>query len=188
MKVIGINGSPRKGNSFILLKEFLRGAEEAGFETLIIDACKLKISFCMECGFCSEKGVCRIEDAMSEVRDNLSECAHVAVASPVFFFGISAQLKTLIDRCQPFWALKYQLGQDIGKSFDFKRKGYFFSTGGFNKSITFRGGELTVKSFFDALSIEYSDNVCIGSMENKGDILKEQDAMKKAYLLGKILK
>ena len=188
MKVVGINGSPRKGNSFLLLKKFLQGAEDSGFETVLIDACKIEINFCRECGFCSKEGICIIKDNMTEIRELLSNCGYIAVASPVFFFGVSAQLKTLIDRCQPFWAKKYQLGEDISEKFDFERKGYFFSTGGFNREITFKGGELSVKSFFDALSVKYEDKIFVTSMENKEDINSETEYLDKAYNLGKNLK
>ncbi len=184
MLIIGINGSPRKGNSFILLENFLKGAENRGYETLLINACNIKISPCMECGYCSKEGICRIDDEMTEIRNNLSECAHIALCSPVFFFGISAQLKTLIDRCQPLWAKKYILNIDISKNFKFQRKGFFFSAGGFNREITFKGGELTIKSFFDALSVKYGGGILAPSMEDKGDILKEKHFLEKAYELG----
>lgn len=185
MLVIGINGSPRHGNSYILLKEFLKGAEDAGFETKLLDACKVSISSCRECGYCSKKGKCIIDDNMTEIRNYLATCAHVAVASPVFFFGISAQLKILIDRCQPFWAMKYQLDRDISKHFDFQRKGYFFSTGGFNREITFKGGELTIKTLFDALSVKYANKIFVPSMEYKSDIYKREDCIELAYKFGK---
>jgi len=184
MFIAGINGSPRKGNSFTLLEKFLEGAEKKGFKTKLIDACKLKISYCMECGYCSKKGICRINDQMTEIREILSTCSHIAVASPVFFFGISSQLKTLIDRCQPLWAQKYILKQDFNDNFNFQRKGYFFSTGGFDRKITFKGGELSIKSFFDALSLQYEGGVLATSMENKDDISKEKTLLKKAYNLG----
>ena len=184
MLVVGINGSPRRGNSFILLERFLQGVKDKGYETLLINACKEKISPCMECGYCSKEGICRIDDKMTEIRKILTECSHIAVASPVFFFGISAQLKTLIDRCQPLWAKKYILNIDISKNFQFQRNGFFFSTGGFNREITFKGGELCVKSFFDALSIKYKGSVLAPSMEDKGDILKEEHFLEKAYELG----
>jgi hypothetical protein len=185
MLVVGINGSPRKGNSYTLLENFLKGAEKSGFETKLIDACKIKISPCMECGFCSKEGICRIKDEMEEIRNDLENAAHIAVASPVFFFGISGQLKILIDRCQPFWVKKYQLQIDISKKFNFQRKGFFFSTGGFDKDITFKGGELVVKTFFDSLYVKYEDKIFVPSMEFKGDIFKREDCIEKAYNLGR---
>ncbi len=184
MNIICINGSPRKGNSFKLLQQFLKGCSDKGHSTRLIDATEIKISPCMECGYCSKKGLCRIDDPMTEIRDALSTCDHIAVASPVFFFGVSAQLKTLIDRCQPLWAKKYILNQDLANNFNFIRKGFFFSTGGFDNEITFKGGELTVKSFFDALSVKYTDKVLVTSMEYITDINKREDCLQKAYQLG----
>ncbi len=181
MLVIGINGSPRKGNSFQLLEEFLKGANDKGFETRLIDACKVNISPCQECGYCSKEGLCRIDDDMTEIRNLLENAKYVAVCSPVFFFGISAQLKILIDRCQPLWVKKYIL-KNCAKKND--RKGFFFSTGGFHKEITFKGGELTIKAFFDSLNIDYADKIFVPSMEYKNDIFKREDCLKKAYNIG----
>lgn len=182
--IVGINGSPRRGNSYKLLSSFLEGAKDKGFEIRLIDACKIKISPCQECGYCSKEGICRIDDEMTEVRNLLASCAHIAIGSPVFFFGVSAQLKTLIDRCQPFWAMKYLLKKDLSKKFNFERKGFFFSAGGFNKPITFKGGELTIKAFFDCLSVKYEANIFAESMEYRDDILKRKDLLARAYELG----
>ncbi len=185
MLVMGINGSPRKGNSYRLLDNFLKGAKEAGFETILIDACKIKITPCQECGYCSKEGICRIDDEMTKIREDLENAKYVAVCSPVFFFGVSAQIKALIDRCQPLWVKKYLLKNAKSKN---DRKGFFFSTGGFHKEITFKGGELIIKAFFDSLNVEYEDKIFVPSMEFKNDILKREDCLKKAYELGKSLK
>ncbi len=182
--IIGINGSPRKGNSYKLLLNFLKGAQDKGYEIKLIDACNLNISPCLECGYCSKKGFCRINDEMNDIRNQLENCHHIAVASPVFFFGVSSQLKILIDRCQPLWAKKYILDIDISQKFNFKRKGFFFSTGGFSKQITFKGGKLCVKAFFDCLSVQYYSEILVPSMENKNDIDLRKDLLKKAYSLG----
>jgi multimeric flavodoxin WrbA len=185
--ILGINGSPRRGNSFTLLERFLSGAKINGKDVLLIDACKLNILPCQECGFCMKKKKCRLTDEMSDYIDILTKCSHIAVASPVFFFGISAQLKTFIDRCQPLWAKKYIFHEDLSKNFQFMRKGFFFSTGGFNKDITFRGGELAVQCFFDSLSVKFEDKIFATSMEEKGDIHNKPELLEKAFNLGKNL-
>ncbi len=182
--VIGINGSPRKGNSFKLLESFLKGAKDKGFTVELIDACSIKISPCMECGFCSKEGICRIDDEMTKIRELIENTKYIAMCSPVFFFGVSAQLKILIDRCQPLWVKKYLLKNDLKIS---GKKGFFFSTGGFDKEITFKGGELCLKAFFDCINAKYSDKIFVTSMEYKGDILKRSDCLEKAYQLGSSL-
>ena len=184
MDVIGINGSPRKGNSFKLLEKFLEGAKDKGLNVKLIDACKIKISPCQECGYCSKEGICRIKDDMTEIRELFENAKYIAVCSPVFFFGVSAQLKILIDRCQPLWVKKYIL--KTAKTKD-GRKGFFFSTGGFNKEITFKGGELTIKAFFDSLNVEFAEKIFVPSMEYKNDILHRKDCLEKAYEIGKSL-
>ncbi len=177
--IIGINGSPRKGNSFKMLNSFINGAEDKGYKVELIDACSLNISPCKECGFCSKEGVCRVKDEMDEIRSKLEDATHIAVCSPVFFFGLSAQLKILIDRCQPLWAKKYILKKSIPE-----KKGYFFSAGGFSKDITFKGGELTIKAFFDCLNAKLIEKVYALNMEYKNDIDKKKDILEYCYNLG----
>ncbi len=186
--IVGINGSPRKGNSFLLLKAFLDGAKDSGNDTLLIDSCKIDISPCHECGYCMKNKICRLKDSMNDYLKILSKCEHIAVASPVFFFGISAQLKIFIDRCQPLWAKKYIFKEDLSKNFHFQRKGFFFSTGGFNKNITFKGGELVVATFFDTLSVKFENKILVTSLEEKGEIKTKPDILKQAYNMGKTLK
>ena len=183
--ILGINGSPRKGNSFILLEKFLEGAKEAGKDILLIDACKLSISPCQECGYCMRKKVCRLDDNMKEYIELLCKCSHIAVSSPVFFFSISSQLKIFIDRCQPLWARKYIFNENLQDNFKFIRKGFFFSTGGFNKNITFKGGELVIKCFFDSLSVKFQEKLYVASMEDKNDIYKKEEFLELAYNFGK---
>ena len=121
---------------------------------------------------------------MTDIRNILERAQIIAVSSPVFFFGISSQLKILIDRCQPLWVKKYILKTDVKIE---GKRGFFFSTGGFNKEITFKGGELCIKAFFDSINATFSEKIFVPSMEYKNDILKRKDCLEKAYNLGKSL-
>ena len=108
MKVLGILGSPRRGgNSEILMRAFLEGAAEAGAEVEEIILRDLKISPCLEIYHCFKDGTCPIKDEMREIYDKLLEADVVALASPVFFYGVSAQSKAMIDRTQALWARRY---------------------------------------------------------------------------------
>jgi len=104
IKVLGIYGSPRKGgNTDILLDQALAGAAEAGADIKRIYARKLKISGCLECGGCDETGECVVQDEMTEVYPLLVEAEVIFLASPIFFYGVTAQVKLLIDRVQALW-------------------------------------------------------------------------------------
>ena len=102
MKIVGICGSPREGATEFLLKIALNELEEEeSFETSFITVKDKKISPCTHCNDCVErKGKCSINDDMDEIYKLLKEADGIILASPVHFGSISAQLKTVIDRCQ----------------------------------------------------------------------------------------
>ncbi len=110
--VLGLLGSPRAGgNSDLLLDSFLAGAQESGGETEKLILNELQIRPCQECGGCDGTGICIQEDRMREVYPKLEKAHIVAVASPIFFSGVTAQLKAMIDRCQCNWVRRYRLGR-----------------------------------------------------------------------------
>ena len=100
MKVLAISGSPRKsGNSDVLCDEFLKGAAEAGHTTRKIRLAEKKIAPCLACYGCRENHVCVRNDDMAEVLGAMKEADVIVLASPVYFYSICAQMKTMIDRC-----------------------------------------------------------------------------------------
>ena len=97
-KVLIIGGSPRKdGNSELLCKEFARGANEAGNQTEYISLADKKIGFCTACYAC-EKGSCPQKDDAAGIIQKMLAADVIVLATPVYFYTMSAQLKALIDR------------------------------------------------------------------------------------------
>lgn len=185
-QVLGISGSPRRdGNTELLIKEFMRGAEAGGHKTELIILSTLKISPCTSCGSCQKSGKCIIDDDMQLMYKKLLEADCIVFASPIYFCGVSAQLKSFIDRCQALWSRKYILKKALISSDREKRSGYFISTAGskdYNK--VFEGAIFTVKAIFNTLEINYTGELLFKDMEHKGDILKHPDAMKSAFETG----
>lgn len=100
MRIIAISSSPRKGgNSDVLCDEFLRGAAENGHETKKLRLAEKKIAPCLACYGCSESHTCVRADDMAEVFDELKKADVIVLASPVYFYSVCAQMKTMIDRC-----------------------------------------------------------------------------------------
>ena len=98
MNVLGIYGSPRKkGNTDQLLDRALEGAQSAGAQISKIYARDLNISGCIECGGCDKTGKCVVEDDMQSVYPLLEQADVVFLASPIFFYGVTAQAKLLIE-------------------------------------------------------------------------------------------
>ena len=185
MKVLGIHGSPRRGgNTELLLGEFLRGCREAGAEAEEIFLRKLKISPCLEIYACEKDGQCPIQDDMKPLYGKLVEADLLAVASPIFFYAVSAHLKAMIDRCQAFWAKKYLLNRPIAPGMG-KREGVFLAAGGSRGPKNFDGALLTMKYFFDALDCTFDHALLYKEVDGKGEILRHPTAMVEAYDLGK---
>jgi arsenate reductase len=99
MFVLGLQRSPRtKGNTNILLSAFLDEAERLGAHTHDVNVARLQISPCEECGTCEKEGFYPIDDDMQQIYSLLRQADIIVMASPVFFYGPTAQMKALIDR------------------------------------------------------------------------------------------
>jgi len=188
MKVLGIYGSPRKGgNTELLLEEVLKGAETEGAEVDRLRLADLHITPCTECLACYKKGECVVKDDMQKVYPRLLEADIIILASPIFFYGVTGWAKALIDRCQAFWAKKYELKDpDFGRE-GRRRKGFFVSIGGTKGPKMFDGAVLTVKYFFDVLNAEYAGELLVRQVDAKGDILKHPESLRQAFEAGRRL-
>jgi multimeric flavodoxin WrbA len=185
MKALGVHGSPRRGgNTELLLGEFLRGCRDAGAEVEEVFLRELKITPCLEIYACQKDGQCPIKDDMKPLYGKLIEADILAVASPIFFYAVSAHLKAMIDRCQALWARKYLLKQPVGAGRT-GRKGVFLAVGGAKGAKNFDGALLTMKYFFDALDLALDRSLLFKGVDAKGEILKHPTAMTEAYALGK---
>lgn len=104
-KVLILSGSPRKGgNSDALCDQFLRGALEAGHKVEKIRVAEKKIGYCTACYYCQQSGgVCAKKDDMAELLQKIIDADVLVLASPVYFYSIDAQLKTVIDRTVARW-------------------------------------------------------------------------------------
>jgi multimeric flavodoxin WrbA len=187
MQVLGICGSPRRGgNTEWLLKELLRGCRDAGAEIEEVFLRDLKISPCLEIYACKKDGQCPIPDDMQSLYPKFVAADALVLASPVFFYAVSAHTKAVIDRCQAMWARKYLLKQPIAPTKP-HRQGVFLSVGGSQGSKLFDGPLLTMKYFFDALDMTFYRSLLFHNIDAQGDILKHPTALADAYALGKEL-
>ncbi len=100
-KVLILSSSPRKGgNSDTLCDEFMRGATYSGNDTEKIFLCDKNIHYCTGCSVCSRYGKpCPQKDDAAEIIEKMLAADVIVMATPVYFYTMSAQMKTLIDRC-----------------------------------------------------------------------------------------
>ena len=104
-KVLILEGSPRKkGNSAILCEEFARGAAEAGCGVEILRVTGKKIAGCLGCNGCYRNGgECVQKDDMAEVREKMLAADVIVLASPIYYYSMTAQMKAVIDRTFAFY-------------------------------------------------------------------------------------
>lgn len=113
MRVLILNGSPRKGTTEKVLNAFLDVFESMGFSVEYLSLSNLSISPCNECLSCYIREGCIIMDAMTGIYEKLKTADIVVFASPVFFSGPTAQMKAMIDRLQALWAIKNKIKKQV---------------------------------------------------------------------------
>ena len=99
MKIVVLEGSPNKnGSSNMLAAEFARGAAEAGHSVQVIDTAHANIHPCTGCIHCGYEGPCVQRDDVNDIRQEILDADMMVFVTPLYYYGMSAQLKTLIDR------------------------------------------------------------------------------------------
>ncbi len=185
MKVLGIFGSPRReGNSDTLMKAFLQGAAATGTLVEEIYLRGLKISPCLEIYHCFKDGTCPIKDDMRGLYEKLLEADVVALASPVFFYSLTAQAKAMIDRTQALWARRYVLKNDFPGG---NRQGVLLCVGATKGRLLFVGPRLVARYFFDAINVRYAAEVLVRGVDEKGAIQERPEVLEQAGDLGRRL-
>jgi multimeric flavodoxin WrbA len=186
--ILAVYGSPRRqGNSSLLLDKAVEGALEAGAEVERIVLRDLKMSPCLEIYGCKNTGRCVIQDDFQRVYDQLSGCKGLMLASPIFFYTVSAHTKILMDRCQSLWVKKYWIDKVSPQRRVPKRKGLFISVGATQGKKLFDGVLLTVKYFFDVLDMELWRSALFRGLDFQGDVLKHPEYLEEACQAGKDL-
>ena len=187
MKVIAFLGSPREnGNTELLLGETIRGVEESGLKISVFRLNKMNIMPCQNCGGCEETGCCIYDDDMTQIYESIRNADRVILASPIFFFNVSAQTKIMIDRCQAFWCEKYLLKKAPPEG-QYGRKGLLLLVGGMKKEIGVQCAEATAKAFFRTISVPDHKILAYIGIDEKGAILKHPSALQEAYKAGQQL-
>jgi len=186
--ILAIYGSPRrKGNTSLLLQEAIAGAREAGGKVEEVILRDLKMSPCLEIYGCKETGRCVIKDDFQALYDQILTCQGLILASPIFFYNVSAHTKILMDRCQSLWVKRYWIEKTPFGKRDFARKGLFISVGATRGKRLFEGTLLTVKYFFDAVDAELWKSLLYRGLDFEGDVLKNPPYLEEAHRSGKDL-
>jgi len=188
LKVLGIAGSPRRdGNTDHLLQQVIAGASSHGAETKTIILSELNIAPCRHCDGCIKTGKCVVDDDMQWLHIDLREADHIVLASPIFFMGVTAQTKAMIDRCQALWVIKYVLKLPVAINPGKERKGIFVSVGGTRLRNLFEPAIATVKSWLTTLDISYAGELVFSGIDERETIHLHPTALKDALSIGQKL-
>jgi multimeric flavodoxin WrbA len=183
MKIAAIMGSPRKGgNTDTLLDEFLRGVSEGGGEAEKILIGELEIEPCRELLECEKTGRCPIEDEAESVFDKLLAAERIVIASPIFFYGLPARLKALIDRGQSLWARQRLSGN---REEEPPKEAFALLLGATRGEELFDGALLTLKYFLRTVNFRITGKLLFREIEKKGDIRKHPTALDEAFRAGR---
>lgn len=173
-KVLILGGSPRKGgNSDILCDEFARGAREAGHEVEKLRVAEKSVAPCRACYACRESGVCVIRDDMAEILQKMIDVDVLVLASPVYFYSVSAQLKAVIDRTVARWL-------EV-KDKDF----YYITTMADEEESSAEATLAALRGYADCVEGAVEKGVVIGCGVYEPGTVRQTDAMQKAYEMGR---
>ena len=185
-KIIAIYGSPRrKGNTATLLKKAVEGARDAGAEVEEIVLRDLKMSPCLEIYGCKNAGECRLKDDFQTTRDQILAAQGLMLASPVFFYTVSAHTKILMDRFQSLWVKKYWVDQSPLKAPPDQRKALFIAVGATKGKKLFDGMLLSLKYFLDVIDMQLWKSLLYRGLDFEGDVLKFPQYLDEAYEAGR---
>lgn len=171
--ILIISSSPRKnGNSQMLCEQFKRGAEEKGHMVTLVRLMEKIIGFCRACDGCMRNGgTCVLNDDMAEILKLFQEADVIVLATPVYFYGISAQMKTFIDRTYPIW-------QHLGK-----KEVYYIISAGLGEDIIERSlGDLD--GFVEHLEEYRIAGRIYATDVMEAGLVKNLDVFEKAYQMG----
>jgi multimeric flavodoxin WrbA len=185
-KIVAVYGSPRRqGNTATLLKKAVEGANDAGARVEEIVLRDLKMSPCLEIYGCNKAGECRLKDDFQKARDQILDCRGLMLASPVFFYTVSAHTKILMDRFQSLWVKKYRVEKTGQNQQKILRKGLFIAAGATRGKKLFDGMLLSLRYFFDVIDMELWKALLYRGLDFEGDVLKFPEYLDEAYQAGK---
>lgn len=174
-KVLVLSASPRKGgNSDLLCDQFMKGAQEAGLQAEKVFLKDRNIHYCTGCGACFDRGKgCSQKDDMGEILQKMIDADVVVMATPVYFYTMNGQMKTLIDRtCARYTEM-------VGKDF------YFIVTAADDSPQHMERTLEGFRGFTTCLEDPKEKGIIYGTGAwKKGDITASQ-AMQQAYEMGK---
>lgn len=176
-KVLILSSSPRRGgNSERLSLAFAQGAEEAGCQVETVFLREKRYGFCQGCLACLKSGRCTIPDDAVEIAAKMKSADVLVFATPVYYYSISGQLKTLLDRANPLYGSDYAFTQ-----------AYLLATAAEDEPSTPEGAIKAVQGWVDCFErCTLADTIFAGGVSDVGDVAGHP-ALAEAYRAGRAL-
>ena len=173
--VLIISSSPRKGgNSETLAASFAKGAQEAGNRVETVYLREKQYGFCKGCFACRKLGHCVINDDAVELAARMHDADVLVFVTPVYYYSVSGQLKTILDRANPIYDTDYAFTM-----------AYLLATAAEDEPETVEGTEKAVQGWVDCFPrCELVETVFAGGVNEVGEIVGHP-ALEKAYQVGK---
>ena len=182
-KVLALMGSPRSnGNTAQALEAFVKGIRSSDIEVEVIEIKDLEIGDCIDCRHCFRTGECLLDDDMQMIYEKFNQVDGVLVAAPTYYNTINGMTKSLIDRTQRYYGIKYGYGRE--KVYIRNKIGYVLSVGGADYTdYQFTGTNLAMDHFFKSINAKKIGAYYI-SETDKMDTKDKVEILEELELLG----
>ncbi len=165
-KLLAVSGSPRRhGNTETALDIVIEMARVRGVDAKKLILNDLKIRPCQDCGGCAETGACVINDDMALVHSEMDSADLIVIGSPIYFAGVSGQLKVMVDRMQSRWVRRYVLGQKTAS----RRKGMVILCGHKTVQAFYDCSAMVVDVMFKTIGVADCEKIFIPGVEERGE-------------------
>lgn len=161
-------------NSDLLAEEFLKGAESAGHKVEKVELLGTQIAFCRGCFACSKLGQCVIDDDVNDIMKKVMHADVVVWATPIYYYEMSGQMKTLIDRMNAMYNLDYKF-----------REVYLLTTAAEDEEFVPRRAEAGLTGWIDCYPKARLAGTLFCGGVNKPNEIKGNAKLKEAFDLGK---
>ena len=178
-KVLVISTSLRaKSNSDILTEQLIAGAKDAGHEVEHISLKGKKIAFCIGCLACQKTQKCVIKDDAVEIAEKVKSADTLVFATPIYYYEMSGQMKTLLDRLNPLYPSDYRF-----------RKVYMISTAAEDEEYVPEKAVSGLQGWVDCFEkAEFAGSLFCGGISDPGEADRKDTEKNEAYQFGKALK
>jgi len=185
-EVLVLEGSPRKGgNTEVLMDAVAKGIVEAGGNLERIRVADLQVAPCIGCGGCDKTGHCVVKDDMTTIYEKITAARRLILASPIYFYALTAQLKAVVDRGQALWSRKSLALKAGSWQVNPDRKGFLVAVAATKGERVFEGAILTAKYFFDAADFVYGGELLVRGIDRRGEMKQDQDSLARAEDFGR---